>query len=392
MRSNAIRWIAGFMVVLALVLAVIAYRYGHSFAENRQAQAADSAKSQSAVPQTLVVVAVKPLALDKAVERDAVALVPVQVAPAEFYTNVEDVVGKKPMIDVDAGTPVTPRLFKGVSVIARRIPAGYRALSLKVDDVVGTGGFIRPGDIVDVLLYIRSVSDTPTGANGKSSDSKDSKRDIATQARFLLKDVTVLAYEDHVVDPPKGLDDKDKQQQQNAQRRERTAVVAVPENEVTRVMLGASLGELRLALHPQLTDVASTAPTATPTTPASPPSPSAPDTTGLPPGTTSGAAPSTTATPQGVSPATSTAGVSAIQDPNAAGPTSVNPSASTPVLPLSEAEKAKAEAAKVPDEAITAVELGRVKPAPEAEKKKKAAARPRVQSYRGTTRSQSTYP
>jgi hypothetical protein len=67
--------------------------------------------------------------------------------------------------------------------------------------------------------------------------------------------------------------------------------------------------------------------------------------------------------------------------------------AEVPALPLSDAEKAKAEAAKVPDMVITAAELGKVRPSPEAEKKKKmVAARPRIEIFRGSAHEQTVYP
>jgi pilus assembly protein CpaB len=172
-----------------------------------------------------------------------VVLAPVTVAPTEYFANVEDVVGRTPLVDLDAGQPITPRFFKDTNQIARRVPPGQRALSLKVDDVVGVGGFVRPGDTVDVLVFIKSTTDTPTGAAKGKSD------DVATQARMLLKDVLVISYEEHLVEPPKGIEKQDPNKQAQQQRRERTAVVAVPEEQVQRVLLGASIGDLRLSLH-----------------------------------------------------------------------------------------------------------------------------------------------
>ncbi|MFI4982282.1 MAG: Flp pilus assembly protein CpaB, partial [Nevskiales bacterium] len=127
----------------------------------------------------------------------------------------------------------------------------FKAVSLTLTDVIGVGGFIRPKDVVDVLVYLHN--------------DQSNKVDPA-QARILLKDALVLASDDHVIRPPAA--DKpqngQQQQQQQQQRHERTVVVAVPDEQVTRVMLGASLGEVRLALHGRsdLIQVASTDPAA----------------------------------------------------------------------------------------------------------------------------------
>jgi pilus assembly protein CpaB len=372
MNSNAIRVVAGVLVVLAILMAIVAFNMHRRLASDAIQAKEASAQPQNSVPQTLVVVAVKPLLVDKPIGRDSVALVPVQVAPTEYYTNVDDVVNKTPLIDIDSGTPVTPRFFKHLNILARAIPPGHLALSLKVDDVVGTGGFVRPGDFVDVLLYIKSVTDTPTGEPSKDKSkiaggSSGEKTDIATQARLLLKNTLVLSYEDHLVDAPK-VDDRDKDKQAAAaqqQRRERTAVIAVPEADVTRVMLGANLGDIRLALHPQNSDLEAAA--------ATPPAGIAP----TPNATVTAAAP----------PASSQAAVSAMPAPDA------GETVTASALPLSDAEKAKIEAAKVPDMAITAAELAKVQLPPDVEKKRKTAvARPRIEIYRGSAHEQSVYP
>ena len=62
----------------------------------------------------------------------------------------------------------------------------------------------------------------------------------------------MLAYEERIIARPQGLKEEQGGPDQS-RRRVRTAVLAVPEKETTRVMLGASLGEVRLSLRPQQT-------------------------------------------------------------------------------------------------------------------------------------------
>lgn len=258
-NSNAIRIVAIVLGLLAIILAIVGWRMSRSFAESAsKAQEQQPVAAAPAVPQIMVVIATKPLAANVPIDKDAVVLAPVTIAPTEYFANVDDAVGRTPLIDIDAGAPVVPRFFKDANIIARGVPDGFRALSLKVDDVVGVGGFVRPGDTVDVLVYIKSVTSTPTG----EKSGPDKTEDIPTQARVLIRDIRVLSYEDHLVEPPKGIpDDKDKQSQ-NQGRRERTAVLSIPEAQVTRVLLGSSYGELRLALHgtPATTAAAADAP------------------------------------------------------------------------------------------------------------------------------------
>lgn len=233
MSSTTLKIVAAVAVLLAVILAVVGYRYSRSFAEKAdQAQKAEQERKQA--QQTLAVVALKPLSAYKPIARDAVALVPVAVAPKNPYTAIDQVVDKVPLIDIDAGAPVTARYFTESSILARAIPEGFKAVSVEVTDVVAVGGFIRPGDIVDVLLYLRA---------GQNLDD--------AQARVLLEAVRVLAYHEQVIDRPEGVEEEgaDKEQRKRAASRLRTAVLAVDEKDTTKLMLGASAGELRLALN-----------------------------------------------------------------------------------------------------------------------------------------------
>jgi len=294
MSSTTLKIVTVVLVLLALILAGVSYRVFHSYAEEAQ-KATEDAKKQ-ATPQTLAVVALKPLPAYQPIDRDSVGLVPVSVVPPQYFTSLDDVVKHVPLVDIDAGAPVTARYFKEGNVLAKVIPPGFQAISIEVTDIVAVGNFVRPGDIVDVLLYLRS------SASGSTTDQ--------AQSRVLLKDVRVLAYEERIIDRPEGIKD-DKAGE--PQHRQRTAVLAIPDAETTKVMLGVSLGEIRLALHSQSPDLAQTEPTA------------------------------------------------------------------ENGLPLSPKAIAARDAAKVPDKAITAGELSRVRPSPKAK-----SANPSIEVIRGS--------
>lgn len=230
MSSTALKVIAVVAVLLALALAAIGFQVSKNYAA--KADEAQQQVRQQQAEQFLAVVAVAPLAAYQPIARDAVALVPVSVRPADPYTNLDDVVGKVPLVDVDAGAPVTQRYFKEGNVLARIIPPGHQAVSVEINDVVAVGGFVRPGDVVDLLLFLRG---------GAGVDQP--------QSRVLLEAVRVLAYEERIIDRPEGLKGDDESARRAS--RVRTAVLAVPDADTTKLMLGASLGDLRLALHSQ---------------------------------------------------------------------------------------------------------------------------------------------
>ncbi|MEX0618122.1 MAG: Flp pilus assembly protein CpaB [Pseudohongiellaceae bacterium] len=82
---------------------------------------------------------------------------PRDTVPAGSFSTKEDVLELESAIvisEMQPGEFVLPyRLSSGVakSGLTARIPDGYRAASIPVDEVRGVGGFVLPGDEVDVL-------------------------------------------------------------------------------------------------------------------------------------------------------------------------------------------------------------------------------------------------
>lgn len=239
MSSTALKVAAVILVLLTLILAGIGFSMSRNYAARTakaEAEAARAAEIARTAPQTLAVVALKPLAAYKAIARDDVALVPVAVTPTDYFASLDEVTTRVPLVDIDAGAPVTKRYFKEGNILARIIPAGHQALAIEVNEIVAAGGFVRPGDNVDVIVYLR---------NGAGVTD--------VQARVLLENARVLAYEERVIERPQGLKEEEAKGGQQASRRLRTAVLAVPDKETTRVVLGVGLGEIRLALRGQQT-------------------------------------------------------------------------------------------------------------------------------------------
>ncbi len=228
MGSTALKLGALVTVVLAIILAALGFRVAHRYAEQAE-QAVASAPPVEA--QKLAVVAVAPIPALEPIAADQVALVPVHALPPDYFVATEEVVGRVPMVDIDVGAPITPRYFAEGNLLARLIPDGHKAVSVPVDNVVAVGGFLRPGDIVDVLVYVRGSAQT-----GEA------------QARMLMEGLRVLAYENRIIDRPEGLEETP---DGSRRRRERTAVLAVPDDQTTRFVLGARLGEITLAMHGQ---------------------------------------------------------------------------------------------------------------------------------------------
>ena len=74
--------------------------------------------------------------------------------PKGAFTSLDSIVGRVASTKVIAGTPLIDRQLaapgSGVGLVAS-IKPGKRAMTIRVDEVVGVGGFILPNTFVDIL-------------------------------------------------------------------------------------------------------------------------------------------------------------------------------------------------------------------------------------------------
>ena len=106
-----------------------------------------------------VVVAAHPLQLGTRLTADHVKLVkwPAEAQIAGAFAKVEDVVERGVISDVAENEPITaarlaPR--EAGAGLPPSIPPGMRAVSVKVNEVIGVAGFVVPGTRVDVMVTL----------------------------------------------------------------------------------------------------------------------------------------------------------------------------------------------------------------------------------------------
>lgn len=231
---NLTKIIAAVLVLLAIALGVYAWMLGRQPAP-KIAMTPAPAATQTQSPPTVthaVVVAAKPLPAGQVIPADGLRVERLTVNPVGAFQDVATAAGRVPVLDLSEGTPVMENQL--VSGLSLRLEEGQRAVAIKADEIMGVGNRIQPGDFVDVFITLKS-------------DGRDVDR---SQARLLLSRKRVLAYGSASVDglPSKAID---KQQAQQAQRTEaaRTAVLAVPVDDVNRLTIGDATGRLMLALR-----------------------------------------------------------------------------------------------------------------------------------------------
>lgn len=117
-----------------------------------------SAKSaaEAAANSRLVVVAAFDIEYGTKIEPDMITQVawPAASLPEDAFLQTADVVGKVASATIIKGEPITARRAVetlGGSSLASLIAPGKRAMSIRVNDIIGVAGFLLPGNRVDVL-------------------------------------------------------------------------------------------------------------------------------------------------------------------------------------------------------------------------------------------------
>jgi pilus assembly protein CpaB len=99
-------------------------------------------------------------------ERDVkVVAWPASSPVAGAYSNVADVVNRPLLAAVLENEPLVPAKLasrEAGSGLPSAIPRGMRAISIKVNDVIGVAGFIQPGSRVDLMVTMRRREDSVT--------------------------------------------------------------------------------------------------------------------------------------------------------------------------------------------------------------------------------------
>ncbi|GIU77864.1 MAG: hypothetical protein KatS3mg005_1102 [Bryobacteraceae bacterium] len=136
-------------LVFALVVSAIFY--------SMTSKAGTQPKKAEAIELKDVVVAARPLSVGLTVKAADVKVVklPAQAFPKGGFSKPEDVLDRPVVANILAEEPILEgRLAqRGSGVgLAPVIPVGMRAVTVRVNDVVGVAGFVLPGMRVDVLI------------------------------------------------------------------------------------------------------------------------------------------------------------------------------------------------------------------------------------------------
>jgi pilus assembly protein CpaB len=215
-----------FFVVLAgallfgLLAAVTVSRYLSS------AQAFSKDLRQVAVAKVAIPIGTKIVA-----EQVMVVPFPKESAPDGAFDSPAKLVGRVAVVNIAAREPITePRLAPegtagGLSAV---IPEGYRAMTVKVDDIVGISGFIMPGTLVDVVV---TIDPGDRGAGDRAAAGPVSK--------IVLQNIKVLANGQNI----------DKPNSEREANSVKAVTLQVTPEQAEKLALASSEGKLQLVMR-----------------------------------------------------------------------------------------------------------------------------------------------
>lgn len=180
-------------------------------------------QADAGVPTGTVLVAIAPIPANSKVTPDQVKVEsrPVAYIPQGAATTPEEIVGRVSKGELFPGEAVMDGKFYPPgqeAAMVLPVPAGKRAVTVAVDEVVGVAGFVQPGSLVDVVGTL-DIDNQPV-------------------SKVMLQKIQVLAI----------AQDYEKKDEQEA-KVVSSATLAVTPQEAEILILAADRGKIRLAMR-----------------------------------------------------------------------------------------------------------------------------------------------
>lgn len=229
MNMQAMRVLALLFALGAVALGYVGYRLSTASAEKPQPGV--QAEPEPVEDLRRVIIATHRIEAGGEITADDLTTIEVPVAREGGFHTIETLLERTPAVAIAAGEIVLESHFNTGSRVARLLEPGMRAIAVKVDEVIGGGAYVQPGDYVDVLVYLR----------GGMAEVRRST------AQIVIKRVQVLAYGKAVAVNQDGRV-ANPEEAARAEPGSRSAVLAVPRDQAGRLMLAENAGSIRLAV------------------------------------------------------------------------------------------------------------------------------------------------
>lgn len=232
------------MVGIAAVIGAVSIFAADAWIRSSSAARVETLATEVAVPQPAVafrtiVVAKQPLRYGMAVTPEMLAEIPwpQDAMPHGSFDKIEALTGGGSRVVLSPVEPNEPVLLAklsgpdGRASLSNLLSPGMRAVTIRTDEIAGVGGFVTPGDRVDVVLtrnagQIAEVERNAQGADGTTLTSE-----------IVLQNVKVLSV-------GQGADER-----QSAPQVASSVTIEVTADGAQKIALARTIGTLSLSLR-----------------------------------------------------------------------------------------------------------------------------------------------
>jgi pilus assembly protein CpaB len=179
------------------------------------------------IPTQAVVVAARDLDVGAELGRDDIRIIdwPANAVPARAISDPKEVIGRGIVLPVIENEPILPMKLGSKEAgggLPPAIPPGLRAVSVRVNEVIGVAGYVLPGTRVDVLATV-----SPSGQAGDMT------------SKVILTNVQVLAAGTKI----------ERDTEKNKPMAVSVVTLLVDPEEAERLTLASTEGKIQLALR-----------------------------------------------------------------------------------------------------------------------------------------------
>ena len=184
------------LAFLALVLALVGLSRDPEPVTVTATETTGQADQEEAAPSYEYWVLRQPMNAGEALSEESLAVVTSPNQISDALSAEEDVFGRELRRYARPGELLSSHHLESGGSLPANLPEGQRAIAIGVDDVVGAGGLLQPGDRVDVVTaFRRSDKDAPVALvmlrdvpvlavyGSLSAGADDAARGIGDQAR-----------------------------------------------------------------------------------------------------------------------------------------------------------------------------------------------------------------
>jgi pilus assembly protein CpaB len=245
MSSSALRIVAILLVIGAAILGYMGYQVSHTPVPIAAEPHAETIVEPVRIP---IVVAAKDIAPDQMLDMEDITVIYINDA------EQQQVIGLTTRMAISSGDMLLPEHFQTLSAVTANLHPGERAVAVKVDEVTGAGGFIEPGDKVDVLLFLPAGPETARKSSAQlllpaiRVLAYGNQLDELDQQQIRQKSRSYLANQDQASTAMLAERDSQNNSDKPTGKQSKTAVLAVAQESVSTLLLAESTGRIRLAL------------------------------------------------------------------------------------------------------------------------------------------------